>query len=89
MVNRKAEKTQEEDSNNTTGKVIRSTIEGIADAVLVDGIIKNLDEVKHVTVYIPPLGPAAKVSTVASRTGIKTIKGISKIAGPIAAASYG
>jgi hypothetical protein len=64
-------------------------VEGVADAAIGKNIIDKMKTVKIKKVNVPKLGPAATMESATVRSGVKALKGVSKIAGPVAVASYG
>jgi RHS repeat-associated protein len=75
-------------SGDVIGKTVRSTVEGTADAVIGSAIAKLPNTSKSVT-SIPSLAVGMEVETITVNAGTKALKGVSKIAGPVAVASYG
>ena len=74
-------------AGDVAGKVIRSTIEGTAEAIVGSAIAK-IPIISRSFTSIPALGIACKVETITAKTGTKLLKGVTKIAGPVAVASY-
>ncbi len=79
-------------SGVTVGDVAKSTVintvGGVADTVLGSAIAKLPNTTKSTT-SIPSLGVAMEAETLTVNAGTKALKGVSKIAGPVAVASYG
>lgn len=76
-------------AGDVAGKTIKSTIEGTADAIIGKNIFEKLSDTTKSMTKIPALGVAAEVETISINVGAKALKGASKIAGPLAVASYG
>ncbi len=74
-------------SNSSIGLVAKEVVSGISDTAI-GSYIGSLSEVSTKNIKMPKFGPAMQVETTVTRTGVKAIKGVSKIAGPVAVASY-
>jgi len=87
-----ADKGTGKNSEVTVGDVVKNTVintvGGTADAIVGDAIAKLPSTTKSMT-SIPALGVAAEVETITVNSGVKALKGVSKIAGPVAIAAYG
>ena len=69
-------------------RAIRNAVESTADVVIGKAVVDKLKDTKSSNTKIPKLGPAAEVVTETVRPGIKIVKNVSKLAGPVAIASY-
>ncbi|WP_339190355.1 MULTISPECIES: RHS repeat-associated core domain-containing protein [unclassified Paenibacillus] len=64
-----------------TQEVIKNTAGGVADAAF-GKVLSTVPDTKKITISMPGLGPAAQVEAIVERSGVKMVKGVSKLAGP-------